>query len=617
MKRKSQANDPEPEPSTRKRARAADSDDLEEDVSPRSGDLTPSKRRSARTVSSNHLQDSDGAADNEEDILNTSRIPIPLKRPGARASLLRRMRMETSPEAEEAEEEEFLEEIEVVEDVEAEVDATPSKKKRGRPKGSKNTPKTARFSELEDVSYGKKLFSTPVKRIETQTNGTPSRSRNVDRSARRKSARAIIERTLGENASDEEEDELARHIYDLEGEEEDADESDKNIEEKEDADDPPSVPETPSKRGRGRPKGAKNRPRSPTPPQDLPPHELYFAQNRGASSKTSSNTLSSLALLDHEEYFTLLREYQDPHAEDLKFLQDLHARSFNQWQFELSQNFNICIYGFGSKRSLLSSFATHIYNSISDHTNHKLVVVNGYVHNISVRDIFSITASAITSNPTKLGSQPAEMLESLNTLLLEHPEKQITLIINSIDATPLRRAATQTLLSRLASHPQIMLIASADHPNFPLLWDSTLRSTYNFLFHDCTTFQPYISEIDVVDEVHRLLGRSGRRVGGKEGVSFVLKSLPVKAKSLFQVLVAEQLAAMDDGGPLDFGHGEDNENEYDEFGDVYENGNGTGNGRLGKPGSNEPGVEYRVLYQKAVEDFICPNEMTFRTLLKE
>jgi origin recognition complex subunit 2 len=28
-------------------------------------------------------------------------------------------------------------------------------------------------------------------------------------------------------------------------------------------------------------------------------------------------------------------------------------------------------------------------------------------------------------------------------------------------------------------------------------------------------------------------------------------------------------------------------------------------------------VEYRLLYQKAVEDFICGDEVAFRTLLKE
>ena len=29
------------------------------------------------------------------------------------------------------------------------------------------------------------------------------------------------------------------------------------------------------------------------------------------------------------------------------------------------------------------------------------------------------------------------------------------------------------------------------------------------------------------------------------------------------------------------------------------------------------GIEYRILYQKAVEEFLCSSEMAFRTLLKE
>ncbi|KAI9746495.1 MAG: Origin recognition complex subunit 2 [Claussenomyces sp. TS43310] len=485
-------------------------------------------------------------------------------------------------------------------------DVTPVKRGRGRPKGSKNTPKKDRQqnSTPRKVLDGKKLFSTPIKKANgtAHNDGTPSIPRNADRSARRKSARTIIERTMGDLTSEDEDDEdLARHIYDND-EHGDADEGD--IAESEQELD--SVANTPSKKKRGRPKGSKNTKRSPTPTQDLPPHELYFAQHKEAGSKTSNNNLSSLALLDYEEYFNLNRQYQDPHAGDIEFLQTLHSRSFNQWQFELSQDFNICIYGWGSKRALLTSFATYLYNHQPDHELFRIVVVNGYIRNTSIRDILSTVACAVSSHPQKLGSQPAEMLESLCALLEADKDKRITVIINSIDAVALRRAASQNLIARLASHPQISLVASADHPNFPLLWDSSLRSTYNFAFHDCTTFQPYAAEMDVVDDVHSLLGRGSRRVGGKEGVSFVLKSLPMKAKELFRVLVAEQLAGMD----VDGGLGLASNNHDDEYGETQRQ---TGS----RSKSGDAGVEYHVLYQKAAEDFICPNEMTFRTLLKE
>jgi len=72
------------------------------------------------------------------------------------------------------------------------------------------------------------------------------------------------------------------------------------------------------------------------------------------------------------------------------------------------------------------------------------------------------------------------------------------------------------------------------------------------------------------------------------------------------VLIGEQLAAMDDGmNGGGFGDDEDD----DEGPRVVKN---VRNGY-----ANDVGVEYRVLYQKAVEEFICSNEMNFRTLLKE
>ncbi|PHH91504.1 hypothetical protein CDD83_173 [Cordyceps sp. RAO-2017] len=116
-----------------------------------------------------------------------------------------------------------------------------------------------------------------------------------------------------------------------------------------------------------------------------------------------------------------------------------------------------------------------------------------------------------------------------------------------------------------------------------MLWDVGLRSAFNFLFHDCTTFAPLAAELDVVDDVHDLLGRRARRVHGREGVAFVLRSLPENARNLFRLLVGEVLVAADDESAAD-----------------------------------EPAaVEYRMVYNKAVEEFICTSEMAFRTLLKE
>ncbi|KAI0166913.1 ORC2-domain-containing protein [Hypoxylon sp. FL1284] len=461
------------------------------------------------------------------------------------------------------------------------VKATPSKRKQlsattvPNANGEISTPKGRKRNGADVV--------TPSKTSRSSTAQTPRWKRN-DRSARKKSARALIERVVGGDGSDEEVDEeIAMEIYDSS---EDEDEDEEEIEGDDDTENLPDEAATPSKKPRGRPKTKKAtkraRKKSPTPPRDLPPHELYFAQNRPGASKTSSNTLASLKLLTHEEYFSILREYQDPHTEDIKFLESIHVESFPQWTFELSQGFSVCLYGYGSKRALLHRFARHIYDKYADHVANKIVIINGYVRTSSLREILGTVASAVNPAHKIPAGNPSAMLDSVKTLLSSH-EVTVTVILNSVDAPALRRPAIQPVLAQLAAHPNIRLICSADTPDFPLLWDSSLRSSFNFVFHDCTTFAPFTAELEVVDDVHELLGRKARRVGGKEGVAYVLRSLPENAKNLFRLLVGEVLALMDEGAG-------DDEN---------------------------PGVEYRMLYNRAVEEFICSSEMAFRTLLKE
>lgn len=474
---------------------------------------------------------------------------------------------------------------------------TPTPRKRGRPPkatiatvagGGPPTPSKPGVNEVVKTPV-KTPVRTPAKARALNGVDTPSRRVITDRSARRKSARALIDRVVGDASSDDEggNEAIARAIYGSSGSEDEDEDEDEGAGRRGSDDELEglhSTNATPSKTPRGRKrKATTTRKKSPTPPRDLPPHEQYFYQNKPGLAKTSNNNLTSLGLLTHDEYFTLLRESKDQHDEDMQFLQSLHVESFPQWSFELSQGFSICLYGYGSKRQLLHMLATHLYSVMDDHESSKIVVVNGYVRTTTTREILSTIGSAVDSSYKLASGNQVTMLQTLLSLL-SSGGVTITLIINSIDAPQLRKAATQSILAQLAAHPQIRLVCSADTPDVSLLWDSGLRSSFNFLFHDCTTFAPYAAEIDVVDEVHELLGRKARRVGGKDGVAFVLRSLPENAKNLFRLLIGEVLVLMDE----ESGAGGDN-----------------------------PGIEYRMLYNKAVEEFICSSEMAFRTLLKE
>lgn len=501
---------------------------------------------------------------------------------------------------------------------------TPSRKGKAQQRAEIGTPRSIlkKTGLLNGVaatprSTRKLVFETPTKSAKPESpNGTPTIVRNADRSARRKSNRRILERTLNGAESDDEaldeEDELAEHIL---GEE--ADHVEQAAEETTQEEAP--VPETPSKRGRGRPKGSgkvgrPRKQRSPTPPTELPPHEEYFWQNRPGATKTSNNTLSSQSLLNHDEYFQAMQSYQDRHQPEIDFLLELHGRAYDQWMFELEEGFNLCLYGYGSKRIITERFTARLYRHLLDSAPYKqtnktpkIVVINGYTPGTTIKDILVTIASAVVPASLKLPNQPALLLD----FVLEHltnspPTQPVPVILNSIDSPYIRKSPVPSMLARLVSHPSISLVCTADTPNFPLLWDVGLKTQYKFLFHDATTFAPYDAEIDTVETVNELLGRSGRRVGGRDGVGFVLRSLPEQARELFRILVMEQLAlSLMEGGLMD----------EDEI---------TATPRSKKitqvknvlPEASQ-GVEYRVLYHKAVEAFVCTSEVSFRTLLKE
>lgn len=443
-------------------------------------------------------------------------------------------------------------------------------------------------------SKARGLFATPTK-PKSATAATPSRVKNADRSARKKSARVLFEQD--EDSAWDGSERLAEEI--LHGDEPDTEKAGQPLAESiepEDAEEAPGKGAKQPKRRAGRPKGARNK-RSPTPEGELPAHERYFFQNRAGPVKTSNATLNKVPLLTHEEYFEKLGQYEDPCKEEKEYLQSLHHRSFPQWAFEFDEGFNICLFGYGSKRKLMDEFAEWIYNHRSSVTMTPIIVmVNGYTPGISIRSIFATIVTAVMGDdaPSKLGAHPTEVLELLQSALKSH-EEPVTVLINSIDAPPLRRAANQALLARLAATPRIRLLVTADTPNFPVMWDISLRDQLNFVFHDCTTFLPFSAEADVVEEVNTLLGRKGRRVGGKDGVGFVLKSLPENARNLYRLLLTELITLLDDG------HQSDDEGEAE------------GGGKAG----DETGIEFRLLYQKATEEFVASSEMMFRTLLKE
>ena len=481
---------------------------------------------------------------------------------------------------------------------------------------------------------GRTLFATPSKgkdQIETLTPSTSVKAK-ADRSAKRKSARLLAEaqNNVGEDVDFEAQDtRLAREILDeQEGDDEDAGQEEGHEQRFELLidNDEPSTPskQTPSKRTR-KPRAPKPPVRSPTPEGDIPPEERYFYQNRSGPRQVSNNRFNSVKLLTHDEYYEQISSWKDPHESERAHLMKLHKRSFPQWKFELEQGFGLCLYGYGSKRALVTKFSEWLWKHCDPAP--RIVVVNGYTPKLNLRTILNTLATTVADTDDeaiKLTGQPEEMLDTfLSHLNKNSPSAPLYVMINSVDGSSLRRAGTQSLLSRLSSHPSIHFLCTADTPTFPILWSSSLLDSFRFVYHDCTTFSPYEAELgNVVDEVHQLLGRKRTRAGGKEGVGFVLKSLPENARNLYRLLLTEILTLLDDTG-IDTHrvHHSGDEEAEDAYPHTPSKRKSKFHSTPSKPApstsAEEIAIEYRTLYRKATEEFICSSSMNFQFLLKE
>ncbi len=58
----------------------------------------------------------------------------------------------------------------------------------------------------------------------------------------------------------------------------------------------------------------------------------------------------------------------------------------------------------------------------------------------------------------------------------------------------LRSAEEQLWLSRLSQAPAVRLVASVDHVNAALLWNSRVAAAFNWLWVDGTTYATYEAE---------------------------------------------------------------------------------------------------------------------------
>ncbi|ODV82464.1 ORC2-domain-containing protein [Suhomyces tanzawaensis NRRL Y-17324] len=340
--------------------------------------------------------------------------------------------------------------------------------------------------------------------------------------------------------------------------------------------------------------------------------EGYFEQH-STRAKPSNRSLAQLAPAVEYGSFIPYIDLMDKVAHREKtILNHLHKLLYHQWCFELSQGYSLNFYGIGSKIELILDFVTNYFinwfEQIYEHDLPQIMVVNGYNPTIKFKKILQDIVTVFIPPETKKSESirfPKHVAETV-PFLVNYIEKKrkiihnasedstfiapkMILVINNIDGEVFRDERTQNYFSILASLPEIWLVSSTDNVNAPLLWDQSKMKSFNFIWHDLTTYKSYSTELSFKDVLN--LGKSKKFIGEK-GVQFVLNSLTSNAKNTYRTLLERQMQIINDAA-------------------------GTEASRNNLKGNLKHGVAFKDLYENCVEKFITSNEITFRTVLGE
>lgn len=294
----------------------------------------------------------------------------------------------------------------------------------------------------------------------------------------------------------------------------------------------------------------------------------YFMMNSSKKITTSDHTLARLKNMNiNENMKEVAIHMSEQHRDKVGELVKTYDQLFDKWLYILSENFNIILYGVGSKRTILERFQTEKLQDMP------CIVVNGFFPSLTIKNILETIVIDLLEN-THVPSNVGDVVSLIESQLSESCT-DLFLIIHNIDGSMLRNFKSQSVLASLAQLKNVHLIATIDHINAPLLWDHSKLSKFNFTWWDVTTFLPYVEETSYENSL--MTQRSGALQ--ISSLKSVYQSLTSNAKGIFQIIIQYQL-----------------ENHKQ---------------------AHYQGLPFKELYSKAREQFLVSSDLALRAQLTE
>ncbi|KAF2306159.1 hypothetical protein GH714_013658 [Hevea brasiliensis] len=253
--------------------------------------------------------------------------------------------------------------------------------------------------------------------------------------------------------------------------------------------------------------------------------EFEFSRNyflaKESSGKKSTRKISDIDLVDEQELRAAVANIEPKHEKETIALVNSYKKLYPRWVFELRCGFGLLMYGFGSKKALIESFASTAL------AEYPVVVINGYLQSINLKQVMIALAEVwwdqlktrqrTSSRNLQKVQQPFnsrsvdDLLAFLDKSEAEENDSFICVVIHNIDGPGLRDSESQQYLARIASCSNIRTI---DHVNAALCmpFDNLYTiSRERFLVSSQVTLNSHLTEF----KDHELV-KTRRRSDGQD-----------------------------------------------------------------------------------------------------
>lgn len=112
----------------------------------------------------------------------------------------------------------------------------------------------------------------------------------------------------------------------------------------------------------------------------------------------------------------------------------------------------------------------------------------GFLPELSVKDVLDAIANDL--HLTLATANTHEAIDTIERKLRRSPDIHLFLIVHNLDGEPMRNELMQMVLCRLATIPNVHIIATIDSISLPSMWSTSQVDLFNFSWRKVITMLP-------------------------------------------------------------------------------------------------------------------------------